>query len=65
MLASTYLKAALKVNQQNIKLIFINYIFFSISIDYLKGKTCILVTHQLQYLTNVDEIVLIENVCIG
>jgi len=33
-------------------------------IDYLKEKTCILVTHQIQYLTNVDQIVLMENVSI-
>ncbi|XP_016663046.1 probable multidrug resistance-associated protein lethal(2)03659 isoform X1 [Acyrthosiphon pisum] len=29
--------------------------------EFLKEKTCILITHQLQYLTNVDQIVLIEN----
>ncbi|XP_060872658.1 probable multidrug resistance-associated protein lethal(2)03659 isoform X2 [Metopolophium dirhodum] len=29
--------------------------------EYLKEKTCILVTHQIQYLTNVDQIVLMEN----
>ncbi|CAI6361191.1 unnamed protein product [Macrosiphum euphorbiae] len=29
--------------------------------NYLKEKTCILVTHQIQYLTNVDQIVLMEN----
>uniref|UniRef100_A0A2H8TSM5 Putative multidrug resistance-associated protein lethal(2)03659 n=1 Tax=Melanaphis sacchari TaxID=742174 RepID=A0A2H8TSM5_9HEMI len=28
---------------------------------YLKEKTCILITHQLQYLTKVDRIVLMEN----
>ncbi|XP_026807199.1 probable multidrug resistance-associated protein lethal(2)03659 isoform X1 [Rhopalosiphum maidis] len=28
---------------------------------YLKEKTCILITHQLQYLTKVDQIVLMEN----
>lgn len=35
-------------------------------IDYLKGKTCILVTHQIQiqYLINVDHIALMENVTI-
>lgn len=31
-------------------------------IDYLKQKTCILVTHQIQYLANVDQIILMENV---
>ncbi|CAH1736130.1 unnamed protein product [Aphis gossypii] len=29
--------------------------------DYLKKKTCILITHQIQYLSNVDQIVLMEN----
>ncbi|XP_060872281.1 probable multidrug resistance-associated protein lethal(2)03659 isoform X3 [Metopolophium dirhodum] len=28
---------------------------------YLKEKTCILVTHQIQYLSNVDQIILMEN----
>ncbi|XP_022162516.1 probable multidrug resistance-associated protein lethal(2)03659 [Myzus persicae] len=28
---------------------------------YLKEKTCILITHQIQYLSNVDQIVLMEN----
>ncbi|XP_026805619.1 probable multidrug resistance-associated protein lethal(2)03659 isoform X1 [Rhopalosiphum maidis] len=29
--------------------------------DYLKKKTCILITHQIQYLSSVDHIVLMEN----
>ncbi|XP_022166672.1 probable multidrug resistance-associated protein lethal(2)03659 [Myzus persicae] len=29
--------------------------------EYLKDKTCILITHQIQYLISVDQIVLIEN----
>ncbi|KAF0720220.1 putative multidrug resistance-associated protein lethal(2)03659 isoform X2, partial [Aphis craccivora] len=29
--------------------------------DYLKEKTCILITHQIQYLSSVDQIVLMEN----
>ncbi|XP_050059315.1 probable multidrug resistance-associated protein lethal(2)03659 isoform X2 [Aphis gossypii] len=29
--------------------------------EYLKEKTCILITHQLQYLTNIEQIVLMEN----
>ncbi|KAL5236135.1 hypothetical protein ACI65C_003545 [Semiaphis heraclei] len=29
--------------------------------EFLKGKTCILITHQLQYLTNLEQIVLMEN----
>lgn len=29
---------------------------------FLKEKTCILITHQLQYLTSVEKIVLMENV---
>lgn len=33
-------------------------------IDYLKEKACILVTHQIQYLIDVDQIVLMENVSI-
>ncbi|VVC32361.1 ABC transporter type 1, transmembrane domain,ABC transporter-like,P-loop containing nucleoside triphosphate [Cinara cedri] len=28
---------------------------------YLKEKTCILITHQIQYLTSIDQIVLMEN----
>eukprot|EP00102_Acyrthosiphon_pisum_P018651 XP_016655861.1 PREDICTED: probable multidrug resistance-associated protein lethal(2)03659 isoform X2 [Acyrthosiphon pisum] len=28
---------------------------------YLKNKTCILITHQIQYLSSVDQIVLMEN----
>ncbi|VVC32375.1 ABC transporter type 1, transmembrane domain,ABC transporter-like,P-loop containing nucleoside triphosphate [Cinara cedri] len=31
---------------------------------YLKEKTCILVTHQIQFLTNVDHILLMENASI-
>lgn len=34
-------------------------VYFS---GYLKEKTCILVTHQLQYLTKVDQIILMEDV---
>uniref|UniRef100_A0A2S2PCH1 Putative multidrug resistance-associated protein lethal n=1 Tax=Schizaphis graminum TaxID=13262 RepID=A0A2S2PCH1_SCHGA len=33
--------------------------------DYLKEKTCILITHQIQYLSSVDQIVLMENVSTG
>ncbi|XP_060850595.1 probable multidrug resistance-associated protein lethal(2)03659 [Rhopalosiphum padi] len=29
--------------------------------DYLKEKTCILITHQIQYLSSVDQIILMEN----
>ncbi|XP_060850142.1 probable multidrug resistance-associated protein lethal(2)03659 isoform X2 [Rhopalosiphum padi] len=29
--------------------------------DYLKEKTCILITHQIQYLSSVDQIVLMES----
>ncbi|CAH1738397.1 unnamed protein product [Aphis gossypii] len=29
--------------------------------DYLKEKTCILITHQIQYLINVEHIVIMEN----
>ncbi|XP_060872288.1 probable multidrug resistance-associated protein lethal(2)03659 isoform X2 [Metopolophium dirhodum] len=32
-----------------------------IKVDYLKDKTCILVTHQIQYLSDVDQIVLMDN----
>lgn len=35
---------------------------FNYFIGFLKDKTCILITHQLQYLTSVEKIVLIENV---
>lgn len=43
-------------------LIIIDGVLFSIIIGYLKEKTCLLITHQTQYLTNVDQIVLMENV---
>lgn len=39
--------------------------FNIIILGYLKEKTCILITHQLQYLSNVDYIILMENVRIG
>lgn len=35
---------------------------FHYFIGFLKEKTCILITHQLQYLTDVEKIVLMENV---
>lgn len=41
---------------------FFKSVWFRI-VDFLKEKTCILVTHQTQYLTDVDQIVLMENVC--
>lgn len=41
--------------------VFVQFRFFIVS-DFLKEKTCILVTHQLQYLTDVDQILLMENV---
>jgi len=31
-------------------------------VGYLSDKTCILVTHQIQYLTSVNQIVIMENV---
>lgn len=34
------------------------------STGFLKDKTCILITHQLQYLTAIDQIVLMDNVSI-
>jgi len=40
------------------------YLLLFVFIEYLKEKTCILITHQIQYLTSVDQIVLIENVSI-
>lgn len=39
----------------------INFFYFS---GYLREKTCILITHQLQYLTKVDQIILMENVSV-
>ena len=38
--------------------------YFHVISGFLKDKTCILVTHQLQYLTHVDHIVLLEQVSI-
>lgn len=64
MLAVICLKNALKViikkkqSLNNYRLINI----FNYFIGFLKEKTCILITHQLQYLTSVEKIVLIENV---
>lgn len=46
-------------------LVVINLILLSLFAEYLKNKTCILITHQLQYLTSVDQIVLMENVSIN
>ncbi|CAI6363623.1 unnamed protein product [Macrosiphum euphorbiae] len=37
------------------------HLFEKCIIDYLKEKTCILITHQAQYLSDVDQIVLMEN----
>lgn len=42
--------------------VYINIYYINILIGYLKDKTCVLVTHQIQYLTNVDRIVLTEKV---
>lgn len=39
-------------------------ILYFLIIGYLKEKICFLVTHQIQYLKNVDQIVLFENVSI-
>lgn len=68
MWANTYLRNVLKVTPVcNTELIVYNTIIYYTYInitDFLKEKTCILITHQLQYLTNVDQIVLLENVTI-
>lgn len=40
------------------------YLLLFLFKEYLKEKTCILITHQVQYLTSVDQIVLMENVSI-
>ncbi|XP_015372663.1 PREDICTED: probable multidrug resistance-associated protein lethal(2)03659 [Diuraphis noxia] len=37
------------------------HIFEKCITDYLKEKTCILITHQIQYLFNVDHIIIMEN----
>ncbi|XP_026807194.1 probable multidrug resistance-associated protein lethal(2)03659 isoform X3 [Rhopalosiphum maidis] len=37
------------------------HLFSKCIIEFLKEKTCILITHQLQYLTNVDQIIVMEN----
>lgn len=45
-----------------VTLVYVNFVF----LGFLKGKTCVLVTHQVQYLTSVDKIVVMENVnCIN
>lgn len=36
--------------------------YFYYCLGYLKGKICILITHQLQYLTKIDRIILMDNV---
>lgn len=33
-------------------------------LGFLKGKTCVLITHQIQYLTNMEKIFIMENVSI-
>lgn len=38
------------------------HLFDECIIEFLKGKTVILVTHQLQYLQGVDQIILLHNV---
>lgn len=48
-----------------VNIIIINEILFLIIIGYLKEKTCLLITHQTQYLKNVDQIVLMENVSLN
>ncbi|XP_060872043.1 LOW QUALITY PROTEIN: ATP-binding cassette sub-family C member 4-like [Metopolophium dirhodum] len=37
------------------------HLFEKCILDYLKEKTCILITHQVQYLSDVDQIVLMDN----
>ncbi|CAI6360542.1 unnamed protein product [Macrosiphum euphorbiae] len=37
------------------------HLFEKCILDYLKAKTCILITHQVQYLLDVDQIVLMNN----
>lgn len=63
MLASIYFINALKVFYKYKYFFFritnITYFYFK---GYLKDKTCILITHQIQYLTSVDQIVLMDNV---
>lgn len=44
-------------------LIYAYVLLFSFK-EYLKEKTCILITHQIQFMISVDQIVLMENVSI-
>uniref|UniRef100_A0A2S2QMV4 Putative multidrug resistance-associated protein lethal n=1 Tax=Sipha flava TaxID=143950 RepID=A0A2S2QMV4_9HEMI len=37
------------------------HLFEKCIIEYLKNKTCILITHQIQYLTNVDQVVFMKD----
>ncbi|KAL4089661.1 hypothetical protein QTP88_024660 [Uroleucon formosanum] len=37
------------------------HLFEKCILDYLKTKTCVLITHQVQYLSDVDRIVLMDN----
>lgn len=60
-LVDVYLKNVLKVIQITMFLKFVQTYYFYV-IGFLKEKTCILITHQVQYLTDVDQIVLMENV---
>jgi len=64
MLAVICLKNALKVipKKQSLNNNYRQINIFNYFIGFLKDKTCILITHQLQYLTSVEKIVLIENV---
>jgi len=45
---------------KNIVVIFIDIL--RSFIGYLRDKTCILITHQIQYLNNVDQIILMDKV---
>lgn len=45
---------------KNIVVLFINILLPFIG--YLRDKTCILITHQIQYLSSVDQIILMDKV---
>lgn len=48
------------INMKNVVVLLINIL--TSFIGYLKDKTCILITHQIQHLNGVDQIILMDKV---
>lgn len=71
--ANIYLKSVLKVltlllfNKRRCRHFYVRFIrrlqyHYVLYAGYLKDKICVLVTHQMQYLASVDQVVIMENV---